>query len=86
MSNKTNENNCFLNCVTQLLFHSASFKNEVLRLPLQSKNASTNPVEQIKVTILKIQNSASESEDGFIWILSTCVFLVAEYNFNLLMK
>ena len=37
-------------------------------------------------TILKIQNSASESEDGFIWILSTCVFLVAEYNFNLLMK
>lgn len=59
MSNKTNENNCFLNCVTQLLFHSASFKNEVLRLPLQSKNASTNPLEQIKVTIYLIKHIAS---------------------------
>ena len=34
--------------------------------------------------ILKIQNIFSQNvESGFIWVLNTCVFLVAEYNFLL---
>lgn len=43
--------------------------------------------ERIDLTeILKIQNRASQDEtEGFIWVLNTCVFFVAEYNFALLM-
>lgn len=37
------------------------------------------------VEILKKQNAASrDSIDGFIWVLSTCIFLVPDYNFSLL--
>ncbi len=36
--------------------------------------------------ILGIQNSSSNGKDGFIWVLNTCVFLVAEYNFALLQR
>jgi hypothetical protein len=37
------------------------------------------------IEILKIQNKFSKDEqDGFIWVLNTCVFFVAEYNFALL--
>lgn len=36
--------------------------------------------------ILNIQNTASRSyETGFIWVLCTCVFLVPEYNFALVL-
>lgn len=35
--------------------------------------------------ILKEQNSVStDQEKGFIWVLNTCVFFIAEYNFNLI--
>ncbi len=37
--------------------------------------------------ILKIQNLASkDSTVGFIWVLNTCIFFIAEYNFTLVMK
>lgn len=35
------------------------------------------------VTILKKQNAFSDEETGFIWVLNTCVFVVADYNFSL---
>ena len=36
------------------------------------------------VRILEIQNICSRGEaEGFIWILCTCIFFVAEYNFRL---
>ena len=35
--------------------------------------------------ILEIQNEASRDKlTGIIWVLNTCVFLVADYNFRLL--
>ena len=35
--------------------------------------------------ILGIQNAASKDrENGFIWVLATCMFVIPEYNFNLL--
>ena len=42
--------------------------------------------EQIDLeTVLKIQNKVSQDEvSGFIWVLSTCIFLVPDYNFKLL--
>ncbi len=34
--------------------------------------------------ILKVQNQCSRDADsGYIWVLNTCVFLVADYNFAL---
>lgn len=44
--------------------------------------------ERIDLTeILKIQNLSSRDEkNGLIWVLNTCVFFIAEYNFNLLME
>lgn len=39
------------------------------------------------VKILKTQNIFSRDVDtGYIWVLSTCVFFVAEYNFSLVTK
>lgn len=39
------------------------------------------------IEILEIQNESSRGyENGFIWVLNTCVFLVAEYNFALVME
>ena len=36
------------------------------------------------VRILEIQNTCSREEmEGFIWVLCTCIFFVAEYNFTL---
>lgn len=41
--------------------------------------------EQIDLAeILKVQNEASrDAGTGFIWVLSTCVLLIPDYNFNL---
>ena len=36
--------------------------------------------------ILKVQNEFSNTSNGFIWVLNTCVFVVAEYNFSLVQK
>lgn len=34
--------------------------------------------------ILRIQNEVSrENQNGYIWILNTCVFVIADYNFSL---
>lgn len=36
------------------------------------------------IEILNSQNLASQDEqNGFIWVLSTCVFVIPEYNFSL---
>lgn len=36
--------------------------------------------------ILKEQNlSSKDTVKGFIWILNTCIFFIAEYNFKLVM-
>lgn len=34
--------------------------------------------------ILNKQNMLSRTEDGFVWVLNTCMFVVADYNFSLL--
>ena len=37
-----------------------------------------------KKSIWGKQNINSADKDGFIWVLNTCVFLVADYNFVLI--
>ena len=42
-----------------------------------------NKIELLK--LLEIQNKVSlNKKDGFIWVLSTCVFLIPDYNFDLI--
>lgn len=36
--------------------------------------------------ILNIQNTFSNTSSGFIWVLNTCVFVVADYNFSLVQQ
>lgn len=36
--------------------------------------------------ILNEQNRSSSTEGGFIWVLNTCVFVVADYNFSLVQR
>ena len=36
--------------------------------------------------VLKVQNALSNTSMGFIWVLNTCVFVVADYNFSLVQK
>ncbi len=36
--------------------------------------------------VLTIQNRFSNTSTGFIWVLNTCVFVVADYNFSLVQK
>lgn len=37
-------------------------------------------------TVLDEQNSFSSTDNGFIWVLNTCVFVVADYNFSLVQR
>lgn len=47
--------------------------------------AKFNKIELLK--ILKNQNKVSaDKNEGFIWVLNTCIFLIPDYNFNLLGK
>jgi hypothetical protein len=36
--------------------------------------------------ILNVQNAFSKTSNGFIWVLNTCVFVVADYNFSLVQR
>jgi hypothetical protein len=36
--------------------------------------------------ILKVQNAFSKTSNGIIWVLNTCIFVVADYNFSLIQK
>lgn len=36
--------------------------------------------------ILKKQNLFSNSSDGYVWVLNTCVFVIPDYNFSLVQK
>jgi len=45
--------------------------------------AKFNKIELLK--ILETQNKVSlNKKDGFIWVLNTCVFLIPDYNFDLI--
>ena len=57
---------------------------------IQKEDANENDVrkqfEQIDLSeILNVQNEVSRNfEKGFIWVLSTCVLLIPDYNFKLI--
>ena len=53
-----------------------------------NENNLRKQFEQIDLSeILDVQNEVSRNfEKGFIWVLSTCVLLIPDYNFQLINK
>jgi hypothetical protein len=71
----------------QIIYHNICKANRMQNNQYQiEENRYKECFERLELTeILKIQNiSSQDSENGFIWVLSTCVFFIAEYNFSLI--
>lgn len=72
----------------QIIYHNISKANRIqygqYRIP---KNKYKEYFERLDPTeLLKEQNSASKDRiTGFIWVLNTCIYFIAEYNFRLVM-
>ena len=72
----------------QVIFHNISKANRIQYGQYQiPENKYKEYFERLDLTeILKIQNLASkDSIMGFIWVLNTCIYFIAEYNFKLVM-
>lgn len=70
----------------QIIYHNISKANRIQYGQYQiPEDKYKEYFERLDLTeILKAQNSASrDSTTGFIWVLNTCVYFVAEYNFKL---
>ncbi len=70
----------------QIIRHNIGKANRVQRGWYQIPDHEYKKVfEKLDLTeILRVQNAASKDpKNGFIWVLNTCIFFVAEYNFVL---
>lgn len=76
------------NLFAKIIYHNICKANLILRdtyniQPEQYKEC----FESIDlVAVLEKQNALSSIDSGFIWVLNTCIFVVADYNFALLQK
>lgn len=72
----------------QVIYHNISKANRIqygqYRIP---ENKYKDYFERLDLSeILKVQNLVSKDDiEGFIWVLNTCIYFVAEYNFRLVM-
>ena len=72
----------------QVIYHNISKANRIQYGQYQiPENKYKEYFERLDLTeILKIQNLASKDNImGFIWVLNTCIYFIAEYNFKLVM-
>lgn len=70
----------------QVIYHNISKANKIQYGQYQiPENRYKEYFERLDLTeILKVQNSVSkDSITGFIWVLNTCIYFIAEYNFRL---
>ena len=71
-----------------VIYHNISKANRIQYGQYQiPENKYREYFERLDLTeILKVQNLASKDNiTGFIWVLNTCIFFIAEYNFRLVM-
>ena len=71
-----------------VIYHNISKANRIQYGKYQiPENKYREYFERLDLTeILKVQNLASKDNiTGFIWVLNTCIFFIAEYNFRLVM-
>lgn len=72
----------------QVIYHNIFKANRIQYEQYQiPENKYKEYFERLDLTeILKAQNSVSrDSITGFIWVLNTCIYFIAEYNFRLIM-
>lgn len=72
----------------QVIYHNIFKANRIQYGQYQiPENKYKEYFERLDLTeILKAQNSVSrDSITGFIWVLNTCIYFIAEYNFRLIM-
>lgn len=74
---------------SQIVYHNICKANKIQNNQYQIEDARYKQCfEELDLTkILRVQNiSSRDVNTGFIWVLNTCVFFVAEYNFALVIK
>ncbi|MDE7186548.1 MAG: hypothetical protein K2O13_03450, partial [Lachnospiraceae bacterium] len=72
-----------------VIYHNICKANRIVNSQYQIKQENFKKCfENLELTkILQVQNIASQnSTTGYIWVLNTCVFFVAEYNFSLVLE
>lgn len=72
----------------QVIYHNISKANRIQYGQYQiPEDRYKEYFERLDLTeILKVQNLASRDNiTGFIWVLNTCIYFIAEYNFRLVM-
>ena len=69
----------------EIVFHNICKAAKVQKIDV-NENDIRKQFDRIELfEILNIQNEVSRNlEKGFIWVLNTCVLLIADYNFNLI--
>lgn len=75
--------------IQQVIFHNICKANRILYGQYQiPEDKYKEYFERLDLTeILKIQNLVSQDYvKGFIWVLNTCIYFIAEYNFKLIMN
>lgn len=73
----------------QVIYHNICKANRIQYGQYQiPENRYKEYFERLDLTeILKVQNFVSRDDAmGFIWVLNTCIYFVAEYNFRLVMN
>ncbi len=75
--------------IQQVILHNICKANRILYGQYQiPEDKYKEYFERLDLTeILKIQNLVSQDYvKGFIWVLNTCIYFIAEYNFKLIMN
>ena len=74
--------------IKQIVIHNICKANKVQNVIYQTScDEYKQCFEQLNLErILQIQNEASRDEqNGYIWVLNTCIFVIADYNFLLVL-
>lgn len=69
----------------QIICHNICRADKIQNQEMAEQDELQEKFERIDlIQILNVQNEASKDEEtGFIWVLSTCTFLIPDYNFGL---
>ena len=69
----------------QIICHNICKADKIQNQEMDEQEELQEKFERIDLTqILNVQNEASKDEEtGFIWVLSTCTFLIPDYNFGI---
>lgn len=76
------------NLFVEIIYHNICkanrIQNDVYEIASEQYNECFKSIDL--GMILDKQNAVSRTDNGFIWVLNTCVFVVADYNFSLVQR